>query len=120
MLRDLMDAAPGLALIGLAVAGVALGGRDPRADEHDVSDYRPELAPVRRAWPLLDVDEPAALERQEQPVLVEPAPVAWQPPVAELVVALVVRRYGDSPADIAGRWLRQLGDEARAGLAVAR
>lgn len=57
--------------------------------------------------------------RPPQP-LVEKSPVPWKPPYADLVIAQVLRRYGDNPADIARRWLREAAEQAHAGTAAAR
>ncbi|MFI2663691.1 hypothetical protein [Micromonospora carbonacea] len=118
---DLTPAVPGLAVIAGGVALVLVCGRDADANQHDVSDYHPapagSLAESRRAWPLVDrkpmPQRPPGQHRSAE------CPT-WEPPVADMVVALVASRYGSSPQDIAARWLRELGEQARAQLAVSR
>lgn len=64
----------------------------------------PALPSARQAWPLAAA-----------PVVPAPAAeVPWRPPYAELVIAQVLRRYGDDPADIAARFLRGIAEEQRA------
>lgn len=122
---NLMEVLAGGGAIVLGVAVIAVGARDrqPATDEHTVADYRPRLAPARRDWPLIDRQTGSRLLRPsdvaETPAPAEPAPVPWRPPYAELTVAAVVRRYGDSPADRAARMLREIAAEQR-GLAVAQ
>lgn len=139
MLTDLIDAVPGLGLIGLGVAGIALLGRDRgrsrERDRHSVADYRPDpvpgsrlwepgtLAPARHTWALVNVNgrrrlRPGAADALELPA-VPTATTAHLLLYAEVVVAEVLARYGTSSADIAGRWLAELGEQARAE-AVAR
>ncbi|MEW2442820.1 hypothetical protein [Micromonospora marina] len=123
---DIMQVTAVLGLVGLGVAGIALARPSRDADEHDLSDYhapkpapkaeRVKVAPVRRDWPELDRDEPARvrpLEAHTEPVTLAAWTVPWRPPYAELVVAQVVRRYGDSPADRAARMLREIAAEQR-------
>ncbi|MGC1213258.1 MAG: hypothetical protein WA890_18560 [Micromonospora sp.] len=84
ILTDLAQAWP-LALIAGGVGFIATFGRDPKADEHDVSDYgeveerawhrgfdtarryQPALAPARRNWPLVDRQQPATPELCSSP-----------------------------------------------------
>ncbi|QDY06127.1 hypothetical protein FJK98_02255 [Micromonospora sp. HM134] len=113
-------------------------------DGYSVSDYRPtpgglprpvDPAPAapgsRLAWPtnatgrdvVWTVDRrpmpprrgalrPAAAHTE--PVTLAARQVPWTPPYADLIHAQVVRRHGDSPADIAARMLREIAAEQRA------
>ena len=137
ILSDLAEAWP-LALIAGGVGFVIAFGRDPKADEHDLSDYfeptptaaqmaRRRLAPnedeqldviwnradTRSAWPLVDRKPMPARPAGAHAAPVDLTDVPWTPPYAELTVAAVVRRHGDSPADIADRWLREIAAEQR-------
>lgn len=120
----------GLGVIAGAVGLVAIGGRDPQDDEHTVADYRPAyrpaLHPSRRDWPL---DHGAGRRRLRARAMADlilpPVPADATVPLplyAEAVVAGVVRaRYGTTdPAAVARRMLAELGEQARADLAVAR
>lgn len=122
----LTTAGPFLGLISLGVAALAVFGRDPQAGEHSVADYRPapnrprevgrrRLHMSRRDWPLVDMDTTPATRRP--PVAVPPpaSPEQARPLLfAELVVAQVAARYGDSPEDRAARMLREIAAEQRA------
>ena len=122
----------GLGVIAGAVGLVAIGGRDPRADEHTVADYRPVLHPSRREWPLGDRRGTGRRRLRARamagslPIYAEIATEMGIWPVgavsAEQVVAGVVRaRYGTTdPAEVARRVLAELGEQARADLAVTR
>lgn len=46
---------------------------------------------------------------------VDPGPVQWRPPYADLVIAQVLRRYGDNTADRAARMLQQVATVNTAG-----
>jgi len=134
--HDVGTALMALTPIGAGVVLLGVFGRDHTGerdcDRHDVSDYRPAsrpgLAPARRAWPLVDVDQVSAERRRlrhRAPEILPPAPA--DPAVhltlyAEQVVTELLRvRYGTSSAVvIADRWLIELGERARSGLAVAR
>lgn len=133
--HDVGAALMALTPIGAAVGLVAAFGRDqhddPR-DQHDVSDYRPTgrpgLAPARRHWPLVDVDQAQAERRRLRHRASEILPPAPADPAvhltlyAEQVVTELLRsRYGTSSAPvIADRWLREIGQQARGELVVAR
>ncbi|WP_431976137.1 hypothetical protein [Micromonospora haikouensis] len=126
LMIDLTPAVPGLAVIAGGVALVLVCGRDADANQHDLSDYHPDavdapgLHESRRTWPLVDrqtmPQRPAGAHRTAETC---DGPT-WTPPVADLVVALVASRYGASAQDIAARWLAELGEQARARLAVTR
>lgn len=116
MLRDLLVATPPLALIVGGVGLVVLVGRDRSdANEHDVSDYRPpvdEPVPAVRgrvpaAWPIID----------RKPM---PARRAARRRRQELVESIVPTLSDAAVRGIADEWLRELGDEARARLELAR
>ncbi|MET7949258.1 hypothetical protein [Micromonospora sp. NPDC005324] len=101
-------------------------------DEAEQAAYRAaNAAPSRRIRPAAALAEPVDLAAWETSAPVgEPVPpvapdrpalrdVQWTPPYAELALAQVIRRYGDDAADIARRFLQEIGDEQRA-LAVTR
>lgn len=140
---DLGDVAAGLLgmglIVGTGVGLVAVGGRDRTADQHDVSDYRPDVdateerawhrgfdtarrypAPARRDWPLINVDRPTSrrwLNPGSRLVGGLPRiPTEWAigtPMYAAIVVDQVARRYGTDPADRAARFLAEIAAEQR-------
>lgn len=122
------EALPSLGLIALGVAGIALFGRDrDDADQQEVADYRPALAPARRHWPLVasaTVGQRRLRAHAYADLVLPPIPVDTTiglPLYAASVVAEQMReQYGTTSPDVIARlWLRELGAEARAGLAVA-
>lgn len=130
---EMMQILAGVGVLGLGFAGIAVVCRDPRgADEHTVADYqpayRPMLHPSRRDWPLVDrhgAGRRRLRARAMADLILPPVPADATVPLplyAEAVVAGVVRaRYGTTdPAAVARRMLAELGEQARADLAVAR
>ena len=113
-------------LLGAALAGpIALGlllvvaaTRSADANSHDLSDYRAPIdAPTEEIEtspePQPEPDRAAVIAAVVASQPFDPATVPWTPPYADLVIASVLRRYGDSPADIAGRWLRDIAEVER-------
>ncbi|TDC35681.1 hypothetical protein E1211_15360 [Micromonospora sp. 15K316] len=133
MLRDLLDAAGPLASIGAGVALLFILGRDRdgRADEHDVSDYRPEpgsrllspsddlaayFTPPRRRYRL----RPGAAAALDVLPPAPPGTTARLSIYAEQVVAELMReRYGTTnPGAIAGGMLREIATEEQAAAGI--
>ncbi|MFE7874736.1 hypothetical protein ACFUYE_30850 [Micromonospora humida] len=138
---DLAAAGGVLTLIGGGVALIHLvrPKRSVADEEYTVADYRPtpgglprpvDPAPAapgsRLVWPTNpagDVVWTATLDRKPmpprrpaahtEPVTLAAWQVPWTPPYADLIHAQVVRRHGDSPADIAARMLREIAAEQR-------
>jgi hypothetical protein len=125
--HDLLLAAALAAPIALGTLWVVAATGPADADTHDLSDYHAPEDP-----PADDTDDGADTDPQPQPepdraavvaaVVAsqpfDPRSVPWTPPYAELVIAQVLRRYGDSPADIAGRWLRDIANVERQAVAA--
>ncbi|MEU4781069.1 hypothetical protein [Micromonospora sp. NPDC023633] len=113
MLSDLATAWPMLTLIGLGAGAVAYAGRD--TGDHDLSDYH---APAAQPAPPIVGRVPgawAAVDRKPMP----PRRAARRRR-AELVESIVPTLSDAAVRGIAAEWLRELGEQARAGLAAAR
>lgn len=102
-LDDLLQAWPSLVLIAAGLLVLSAHGQDPE-HTHTVDDDR---RPQPRHEPRRDC--PPA-DHTPTPDL---TPVPWTPPYAMLTVAASLRRFGDSPTDIADRWLREIAAEQR-------
>lgn len=119
MFHALIEAWPYVAVIAGGVLLVATFARDPKADEHDLSDYH-EAAPVNPA--------PRSLARVEQ-IDQQAADYTWGfaddilPPAPEGMNAgsplyagtLFDTWFPETAEDIAARFLREIRDEALAG-----
>lgn len=119
LFSDLLVAWPALVLIAAGVLVLVAYGRDPQADEHTVDDYRPDPDAVRARPGVYVADSwqpPARTPRvfKGGSVFAETATALdFWPVCPDAIVAVVLARYGDSPADIAARWLREAADEQK-------
>ena len=122
ILSDLAEAWP-LALIACGAGFVATFGRDPKADEHDVSDYG-EPAPVNdaprslRHFEALDQDDSMDVIWNELVEILPPAPDGTDPGrliATDIEVEMrLLRQYGTTdPAGIADAILREIAAEQR-------
>lgn len=130
---DLPAALAGLGFIALGLGGLFLAGRDSKADEHDLSDYK---ATVGNALEAIDAAEERAwhrgfdtARRYPRPMVLGPGatytPIADDilPPAPEGMNAgsplyagmLFDTWFPESAEDTAARFLRELRDEALAG-----
>ena len=115
--HDLLTAAVLGAPIASGLLLVVAATRNADANTHDLSDYHAPDTEQATAEP-----DPAPQPQPDRAAVVaavvasqpfDPATVPWTPPYAELVIASVLRRYGDSPEDIARTWLRGIADDER-------
>ena len=116
--HDLLVAAPLVASILGGTLLVVAATRSADADSHDLSDYHaPDTEPATAEpdpEPQPEPDRAAVVAAVVASQPFDPSTVPWTPPYAELVIAQVLRRYGDSPEDIARRMLRDIADERQA------
>ncbi|MDG4796181.1 hypothetical protein [Micromonospora sp. WMMD1082] len=127
LIRDLLDGV----LLAVPIAGglllVALATRTPSAaGRHDVAIYHepttpdpgPAAEPEPEPEPGPEPDRAAVVAALVAAAPFDPSTVPWRPPYAELELAKVLRRYGDSPEDIARRWLRDIAAGERTAVTV--
>ena len=120
--HDLLTAAVMVAPVAAGLLLVAAANGSAHADEHDLSDYHepePEQAAAEPdPAPKPEPDRAAVVAAVVASQPFDPTTVPWTPPYAELVIASVLRRYGDSPEDIARRMLRDIADDERQAVAA--
>lgn len=120
--RDLLTAAVLAAPIAGGLLLVIAANRNADANTHDLSDYHepePEQATVEPdPEPQPEPDRAAVVAAVVAAAPFDPRSVPWTPPYADLVIASVLRRYGDSPEDIARRMLRDIADVERQAVAA--
>ena len=122
--------------LGLALAGgaaiaaapvlVTVFGRDPHANEHDLSDYH---APTRSDWEEIEAHQRRWREHYKQPTpladilpavsvelvdILPPAPEGMNAGSPLYAGMLFDTWYPESPAEVAARVLREIGEKARA------
>ncbi|SCL32192.1 hypothetical protein GA0070616_4404 [Micromonospora nigra] len=119
--RDLIEGAALVSPIALGV-GLLLLVRPPAdADQHDLSDYMADTVQPEPGGPALRLRMRSTTTYTAD--ILPPAPPGTQvhlPAYADTVVAQSLARYGGCAEDIAARWLRELGEQARARMAGVR